>query len=1199
MLFEGGIRNRKDESITGVVVGDRECELTDELGNVFGMMLDEPGGDEGNITCLPGGTFIGPRNVTYVVSNRYGKSVVRKDDEGYSVNSKGEMFVYHTLPELTSVSPNVGSIEGGTYLKIEGNSFDPYKDTTQVKVGGEECEIISIDNAQLTCKTPAQSAISSTDAGSRGLKYEMWVSTEGEGDTPADGLSTDAGDYRMKTLDGSVVKGPQFGERNGYTAKLSGYLVGPYDGDVSFYLATSGFATLYVSNNSNPDNKVQFHRYTNGKSLVGIDNTRHRSDRLAVKRGELYYFEAHHVQRSSMAEDNLLQVYFWLHQTSYHEDQNKYVRDEIQQLIVRYNRRPELQRITLNNMNAAASIKFTSNGEVARDSFSTEDSVNKTVDWTSNFDKMLTVQCNYLNTRHFIANDYEDPSYSFPGQHGSFQSNARVEAYCGKYVNERGTRVWRDSRRPIDMVKYKWFCFATRGETFEGSVQLLIQWKDTRNRGRRDWVTFKNIWEPKDDWIHTCLNWDEATRNSSTGNWIANSLHENTYLKAEYIQLPVRDGNQYYWRDEVTVSELPVEIERNAARVPYKKIVIDSVTVEPVAEVSNQWDVSISPKTCLSEEYDIPLFGINGAEIEGLNFDGSSYSDANELAIAKLAAENAYLQSNENVTFTSSAWGGGSVTIERIKRGSRAPKGNFTLTYLGKSVTVTDMDITTHKLEHLLLTAFDIAGVQSYYWSQQCWHLGIPLYFSKSTAPGDLELIQMDTTNLITDEDNWKQIDVVPNREGGYHLYEPGGDFFRLKSSDIPDVEVRVNDFLSICSSQDCSFTYNADTTPALLTLASATDNDNNVILTITGTGFTTGINNYDVKIGSTPCIVTSASTTEIACQLSPGPAGTYPLEVIVKSKGRASQPTSGQLQHTVSLQIFSNEPSDGSIGGGTTVNVTGTGFPDSVEAWNGNAVNIGGYPCTIVESTFNWFTCITSSSSSSRRRKRQSDSISISFGNETVSGGNYNYDSSLTPTLTSFTPTSSTPLGGGVLTVVGTSFGAKWGKVDIGSSKCNILTWKDTEITCKIPTNEHGQHTVYVSVPNQGYADTSGVSAFSVDFKITDVTPRVGSTLGGTKVRIEGKGFGDCSNVTVSFGDLLNCDITDCTDTQILCTTKREGVTHIVDNGGKDPKYGLGYVWNPTEIVIKPGDTVNWLWTLTVSSEETGLLYLQEIYFV
>ena len=31
---EGGQDARREESITGVVVGDRECELTDPLGNV-------------------------------------------------------------------------------------------------------------------------------------------------------------------------------------------------------------------------------------------------------------------------------------------------------------------------------------------------------------------------------------------------------------------------------------------------------------------------------------------------------------------------------------------------------------------------------------------------------------------------------------------------------------------------------------------------------------------------------------------------------------------------------------------------------------------------------------------------------------------------------------------------------------------------------------------------------------------------------------------------------------------------------------------------------------------------------------------------------------------------------------------------------------------------------------------------------------
>lgn len=35
-----GTRTRREESVTGVVVGDRECELTDSIGNVYGMFLN-------------------------------------------------------------------------------------------------------------------------------------------------------------------------------------------------------------------------------------------------------------------------------------------------------------------------------------------------------------------------------------------------------------------------------------------------------------------------------------------------------------------------------------------------------------------------------------------------------------------------------------------------------------------------------------------------------------------------------------------------------------------------------------------------------------------------------------------------------------------------------------------------------------------------------------------------------------------------------------------------------------------------------------------------------------------------------------------------------------------------------------------------------------------------------------------------------
>ena len=81
------------------------------------------------------------------------------------------------------------------------------------------------------------------------LRYEIWTATESDmsnGDSPADDLSTEAADYRTKVtfihgekslsinicqiIDGSTVDGPQFGERNGYTARLSGYFVGPFNG---------------------------------------------------------------------------------------------------------------------------------------------------------------------------------------------------------------------------------------------------------------------------------------------------------------------------------------------------------------------------------------------------------------------------------------------------------------------------------------------------------------------------------------------------------------------------------------------------------------------------------------------------------------------------------------------------------------------------------------------------------------------------------------------------------------------------------------------------------------------------------------------------------------------------------------------------------------------------------------------------------
>ena len=133
-----------------------------------------------------------------------------------------------------------------------------------------------------------------------------------------------------------------------------------------------------------------------------------------------------------------------------------------------------------------------------------------------------------------------------------------------------------------------------------------------------------------------------------------------------------------------------------------------------------------------------PLFGIDGAEIDGLDFNGSAFSEGAARDKAKQEAEIEYLNTHDAVTFTSSSWGSGTVSIERIKRGSVGLKGSYSLSYMGKTAENMPFDITTEKLKTILETEFGMVGVQPYYHIQRCNDLFIILYFSTSVNTGQI-----------------------------------------------------------------------------------------------------------------------------------------------------------------------------------------------------------------------------------------------------------------------------------------------------------------------------------------------------------------------------------------------------------------------------------------------------------------------------
>ena len=155
----------------------------------------------------PGGTYIGPLNTTVFISGDKGKSMTDKASKAWSINSKGELFTYHTLPEITALGPNIGGLNGKTHIQIKGNSFDAYPGKTKVMIGKTECEIVNINSTDLTCLSPKQDNMETAAGGPRGLMYEAWVTTV---TTDYSTLTTTDPDYRKAVHDNSTVEGQIF-----------------------------------------------------------------------------------------------------------------------------------------------------------------------------------------------------------------------------------------------------------------------------------------------------------------------------------------------------------------------------------------------------------------------------------------------------------------------------------------------------------------------------------------------------------------------------------------------------------------------------------------------------------------------------------------------------------------------------------------------------------------------------------------------------------------------------------------------------------------------------------------------------------------------------------------------------------------------------------------------------------------------------
>ena len=333
----------------------------------------------------------------------------------------------------------------------------------------------------------------------------------------------------------------------------------------------------------------------------------------------------------------------------------------------------------------------------------------------------------------------------------------------------------------------------------------------------------------------------------------------------------------------------------------------------------------------------------------------------------------------------------------------------------------------------------------------------------------------------------------------------------------VVDVEMTNPDTQTATSSS--GYTYQAR--PVVSSISPLAGNPaGGTAITITGTGFlSAGTTSIDLGGSACSSIVVN-SATEITCTTTAHTAGV--VDLIVTNTDGQSETRINSFFYVDAPTVTSISPSVGSLSGGTSVTITGTGF------FNGATVDVGVNCNSVVVFSLTQITCTTATNIAGAV-----DVIVTNIDGQSGTRTNsfFYVDA---PTVTSISPLAGNPAGGTAITITGTGF-LSGASVDLGVACTSVVVNSLTQITCRTGANAAGAVDVIVT-NTDGQSGTRINSFFYVDAPtVTSISPSVGSLSGGTSVTITGTGF--FSGATVDVG--VNCNsVVVFSLTQITCTT-------------------------------------------------------------
>ena len=266
-------------------------------------------------------------------------------------------------------------------------------------------------------------------------------------------------------------------------------------------------------------------------------------------------------------------------------------------------------------------------------------------------------------------------------------------------------------------------------------------------------------------------------------------------------------------------------------------------------------------------------------------------------------------------------------------------------------------------------------------------------------------------------------------------------------------------------------------------------------VVVITGTGFddATGVT-FDGVPGTAFAVTSPTSITVTSpAHLTPGT-----VDVVVEGDFGNADPL--DFEYFVAPTITLVDPTEGPVGGGTVVTITGTGFTGAT------SVTFGGIPGTALTVISDTELEITSPAHAAGPVD-----VVVEGADAPSNAGVFAFVAS--PVIIGLNPTSGPTAGGNTVIITGTGF---TGATDVtfgGVPATTVTVDSDTQITVVAPPHVPADVDVIVEHP---IGDSAPVTyAYLAAPAITALAPTSGPITGGTVVTITGTGFTGATGVT------------------------------------------------------------------------------------